>query len=324
VPYALVAVQVARGRAIRFGPALAVVSVASSTALMVAGNDLWTCLPWLAAATCALVLGDRWAPYCVLISMAALAGFQAVRYFDEILLFGGDSFLGWFLLYTLVLGLLATTALIASVRFVAVVAELERTRDALAFEAASAERRRLSSDVHDSLGHSLTAISLKADLARRLVADDREAAAVELDELLVIADELDPVAGDARVVGFEAEVTAATALLRSAGIDVDARLELDGLDDATSTTLGWAIREASTNILRHARAQRVWIVAVCEDGQARVDVVNDGATAVAARHGTGLAGIADRAEARGGAAETVALAGGRFRLRVALPLPVPA
>ena len=49
------------------------------------------------------------------------------------------------------------------------VAELDRTRDALAFEAANAERLRLSSDVHDVLGHSLTAISLKADLARRLL-----------------------------------------------------------------------------------------------------------------------------------------------------------
>ena len=48
----------------------------------------------------------------------------------------------------------------------AVVAELDRTRDALAHEAANAERLRLSSDVHDVLGHSLTAISLKADLAR--------------------------------------------------------------------------------------------------------------------------------------------------------------
>ena len=95
---------------------------------------------------------------------------MAIRYFDELSLLG-PSFVAWFVLYTFAIGALATTALIASVRFVAVVAELDRTRDALAFEAANAERRRLSSDVHDVLGHSLTAISLKADLARRLLAD---------------------------------------------------------------------------------------------------------------------------------------------------------
>ena len=134
------------------------------------------------------------------------------------------------MLYTFSVGALASTALIASVRFVAVVAELDRTRDALAYEAANAERRRLSSDVHDVLGHSLTAISLKADLARRLLATDRDGAARELDELLLIADEqageLDAVSTDARTVGFAAEAQAAIALLRSAGIEVDARLEL--------------------------------------------------------------------------------------------------
>ena len=166
---------------------------------------------------------------------------MAIRYLDVLLVLG-PSFVGWFILYTFSVGALATTALIASVRFVAVVAELDRTRDALAFEAANAERRRLSSDVHDVLGHSLTAISLKADLARRLLETDREAAARELDELLLIADEqageLDAVSTDARTVGFAAEATAAIALLRSAGIAVEARLELGELDAATSTRAG--------------------------------------------------------------------------------------
>ena len=99
----------------------------------------------------------------------------------------GDS-VAWCVLYWTALNGLAAIALVASVRFVAVVAELDRTRDALAREAAHAERRRLSSDVHDMLGHSLTAISLKADLARRLLAADRAGAARELDDLLVLAD----------------------------------------------------------------------------------------------------------------------------------------
>ena len=325
VPYAIVAVSAARGGRPRFGLALFVASLALTAGLNVTGDDLWACLPWLTAATGALVLGDRWAPHVVVAVMAAVSAYLAVHWFDETSALGA-SFVAWYVLYTFSIGALASTALIASVRLVAVVAELDSTRDALAHEAANAERRRLSSDVHDVLGHSLTAISLKADLARRLLAADRDAAARELDELLEIADdqagELDAVSTDARAVGFEAEAQAAIALLRSAGIEVDARLDVGLIDEATSTTLAWAIREASTNILRHARAQRAWIVASNVDGQTRVDVVNDGAPATAVNRGTGLTGIADRAAARGGSAETVALPGGRFRLRVELPAPV--
>ena len=103
VPYALVAVPVAQGRPIRFGPALLVVSAAISTTLVVAGNDLWGCIAWLGAATGALVLGDRRAPHYVLASMLAVAVFQSVRYSDGLLLLG-PSFIGWFLLYMTVRG----------------------------------------------------------------------------------------------------------------------------------------------------------------------------------------------------------------------------
>jgi hypothetical protein len=70
---------------------------------------------------------------------------------------------------------LAIGGLYASARLVAQVDELETTRAALARGAVDAERRRLSGDLHDVLGQSLTALSLKADLARRLVAADRAA-----------------------------------------------------------------------------------------------------------------------------------------------------
>ena len=134
----------------------------------------------------------------------------------------------------------------------------------------STERRRLSSDVHDMLGHSLTAISLKADLARRLLAADRAGAARELDDLLMLADqqssELASVAGAARAVGFEAEATAAIGLLRSAGITVDGRARAGRRSTPeASTALGWAIREAATNILRHARARHAWITAAADE-----------------------------------------------------------
>ena len=320
VPYALVAVPVAQGRPIRFGPALLVASAAISTALVVAGNDLWGCIRGWApprarssseTAGRRTTCSRRW---------LAVAVFQAVRYSDELLLLG-PSFIGWFVLYTTVLGTLASTALVASVRFVAVVAELDRTRDALAHEAANAERLRLSSDVHDVLGHSLTAISLKADLARRVLADDRDAAARELDELLLIADEgwrrglhRRP---RGRLRGRGASRDRAAALGRDHGRGA-ARAGRARRRDQHRARLRGArgVDEHPPPRARPARLDRR-----LERGRpgARGDRQRRRDAPPTVEPGTGLAGIAERAAARGGFAETDALPGGRFRLRVDVP-----
>ncbi|MDA0174247.1 histidine kinase [Solirubrobacter taibaiensis] len=324
--YTAVALPVAHGHAPRYGWPIAAALALLSVAAAAFGDDLWGCLPWLAIAAAALVAGDRWAPHVILASVTALSAFMTVRYWGELSPLGPGT-VAWCVLYWIAIGGLAAIALVASVRFVAVVAELDRTRDALAREAANAERRRLSSDVHDMLGHSLTAISLKADLARRLLAADRDGAARELDDLLVLADqqnsELAAVAGAARAVGFEAEATAAIGLLRSAGITVEADLAPGPLTPEASTALGWAVREAATNILRHARARNAWITAAADErGCVLVEVVNDGAPATPGLRGTGLAALAERASACGGRAEAGPVGGGRFRVRIELPVAV--
>jgi two-component system sensor histidine kinase DesK len=228
----------------------------------------------------------------------------------------------WNAAYWLTVSSLVVAGVCASARLVRIVAELDAARDALAANAVRSERRRLSRDLHDVLGQSLTAISLKADLARRLIAADRAAAAHEIGELEAVAsslaEEIEAVARDEREVAFVTEAGAAVDLLRLAGIEVRASLDVDGIAPDASAVLGFAMREGTTNILRHADARTCTIHAVRENGVVRLELVNDGA-GVRRSHGTGLQNLADRLAELDGRAAGAPLGDGRFRLRVEVP-----
>jgi signal transduction histidine kinase len=229
----------------------------------------------------------------------------------------------WNAAYWVVVSTLVVAGVSASVRLVPIVAELDAARDALAAGAVRTERRRLSRDLHDVVGQSLTAISLKGDLARRLIEADRAGAAREVAELEAVASslaaEIAAVARDDREVAFATEAGAAIDLLRLAGIAVEARLDVDGLGVETSAALGFAMREGATNILRHADARVCTIVAARgEDGVVRLELVNDGAVARLGG-GTGLKSLADRLSELDGLALGGPIGDGRFRLRVEVP-----
>jgi signal transduction histidine kinase len=229
----------------------------------------------------------------------------------------------WNAAYWTVVTTLVVAGMCASVRLVPIVAELDAARDALAAGAVRTERRRLSRDLHDVVGQSLTAISLKGDLARRLIEADRAGAEREVAELEAVAstlaDEVAAVARDDREVAFATEAGAAIDLLRLAGIEVVATLDVDGLGAETSAALGFAMREGATNILRHADARTCTIVAARgEDGVVRLELVNDGAL-LRNGAGTGLRSLADRLAELDGLAAGGPIGGGRFRLRVEVP-----
>jgi two-component system sensor histidine kinase DesK len=213
-------------------------------------------------------------------------------------------------------------ALYGAARLVWVLDELEDARTELAELAIGRERLRISRDLHDLLGHSLSAISLKGDLARRLLHSDVRAARAEIEGLTEVARgalrDVRAVTRDQHAVSLRTEADGAAALLGAAGIDARIDVDLPELARPTEQVLAWAVREGITNVLRHSQATTCSVTAARQDGMVRLEIVNDGARPPAGE-GNGLAGLAERARALSGSASGQRLRGGRFRLLVELP-----
>jgi two-component system sensor histidine kinase DesK len=225
--------------------------------------------------------------------------------------------------YTITLGV-GGLALYGSARLVGILGDLFAARTELAEQALARERARVSRDLHDLLGQSLSAVSLKGDLAMRLLPVDPPAARREIESLTSVARSalhgMRAVTRAEHDVSLAAETDSAQAVLRAAGAEVHVAVALPGLPPALEAVLAWAVREGATNILRHSQAAAVAITASRADGRVRLEMVNDGAQpSASADAGSGLAGLAARARAIGGTAGGAFLDGGQFRLLVEIP-----
>ena len=172
--------------------------------------------------------------------------------------------------------------------------------------AAVAERERIARDLHDVLGHTLSVIVLKAELAGRLIERDPARAASEIGEVERTARtalaEVREAIGGYRARGLAAEIELARQTLAAAGVDLRAdAVEMDGakLSAAEETVLALALREAVTNIVRHANAHNCRLRFVMEGGTRRLVVEDDGNN-TSAKEGNGLRGMRERVEALGG------------------------
>jgi two-component system sensor histidine kinase DesK len=123
---------------------------------------------------------------------------------------------------------------------------------------------------------------------------------------------------DEHLVSLRTETQGAAALLSAAGIDARIDLDLPDLPPAVDQVLAWAVREGVTNVLRHSQANTCSITAGRRDGQARLEIVNDGVRAPAGE-GSGLAGLTERATALSGSVSAGPLGDGRFRLLLEVP-----
>ncbi len=177
------------------------------------------------------------------------------------------------------------------------VRRLERAREAEAELAVTRERVRFASDLHDIQGHSLHVIKLKAALAGRMVRTDPRLAEAELDDIRSLVDEtIDQTRSLAyarHVLDFSRELENATRLCEAAGIDVEARI-VEGTD--AHPLLAQVLREATTNLLRHARPTFVSITA----SPGHLSVINDGVSPGVDYSLRGLANLRDRVERAGG------------------------
>lgn len=187
----------------------------------------------------------------------------------------------------------------------------ERTRDAEAAREDAAllrvqdERNRMARDLHDILGHSLTVITMKAELAGKLVDVDPEKAKTQIAELEqlargALADVRTTVSGY-REMSLSGELARARRAFADASIAVDLPRHVDDVSPDLRELFAWAVREATTNVIRHAGASHVTIALT----PTRLSVRDDGRGAAAnAGDGNGLTGLRERAAAVGAVVET--------------------
>ena len=208
------------------------------------------------------------------------------------------------------------------IRYDAARAALREAEERTAVLAVAAERERIGRDLHDILGHSLTTIAVKADLAQRLASRDPDATAVQIGEIAAIArqslKDVRATAAGMREVRLASEIAAARSVLTAAGIECRAPVALPVIGDADSELLGYAVREAVTNVVRHSGATSC----VIEADAAGVRISDDGTGFDDRRGGSGLAGLQGRVEQAGGSLDVHTSPEGTV-LTVRLSVPTP-
>jgi two-component system, NarL family, sensor histidine kinase DesK len=216
--------------------------------------------------------------------------------------------------------------------------ELTEARAELALTAVTAERERFARDLHDLLGHSLSVIAIKAELAGRLMSLDPERAAAEVGDVEQVArqslHEVRQAVSGYRQPTLEGELEGARVALSAAGIVADFERAPITLDPEVEAVLAWTVREGATNVIRHSGATRCQVRVRAGLADAEVEVVDDGegprlgaeaaSGAVGAdggHAGHGITGLTERAEGMRGRIEAGGLPDGRgFRLAVSIPV----
>jgi two-component system sensor histidine kinase DesK len=182
-------------------------------------------------------------------------------------------------------------------------AELLRTRAEVEQLAKIAERERIARDLHDVLGHTLTLIAIKSELASKLATADPARSTSEIREIECIAREamreLRTTVTAYRNTGIAAEIESARSLLEEAGLTVEMNVTSVPMEPRKETALALALREAVTNVVRHARATHVRVVLANDASIHRLEVRDDGVGGATAE-GNGLTGMRERVEACGG------------------------
>jgi two-component system sensor histidine kinase DesK len=214
--------------------------------------------------------------------------------------------------------------LVAVRRLMELVRELEATRAQVAELAASAERLRVSRDMHDLLGHNLSLIALKSELARRLLSRDPSAAEGEVRDIESVArtslQEARAAVRGLRSASLASELDRARQALEAAGIEVEVRTT-GPLPARVETVLGFTAREGATNVIRHSHAGRCEIAVRRVGEVAELEVRDDGVGATGAvDQGSGLRGLAERMAEAGGSVDAAPAAGGGFRLIARVPI----
>lgn len=202
--------------------------------------------------------------------------------------------------------------------------ELRAARDEVARLAAAEERLRIARDLHDLLGHSLSLIVLKSEVAKRIGEHDHakvlgEVADIESVARQALADVRETVSGY-RQRNLAEELDNARSVLEAAGMDVSMQLAGNPLPDLVDELFAWATREGVTNVIRHSRASRCQITVRRARSLAELTIADNGDASTFTGPGNGLTGLTERIAAIGGSVTAAPAKDGGFHLSVRAPL----
>ncbi|MER5225220.1 sensor histidine kinase [Streptomyces flaveus] len=305
---------------------------ARSTRLMLIALGVVTC-------TLAIVYGGSWLLFFPLLGLATGAivrGPWLGRVGVGLTLLAGATAAvrdGWGAVNVAYGTFLSTMVTAAILSLSEAVRELRAAREELARRAVEEERLRFSRDLHDLLGHTLSVIVVKSEAVRRLIHRDLDAALVQVGDIESVGrqalTEIREAVTGYREGSLATELDRARSALQAAGIEPVVRQSGPPLAAQTEALLGWVIREAVTNAVRHSGATCCEIAVEGGPERVRLRISDDGRGALSASDpppsipgigGTGLKGLAERLAAAGGSLEAGPGPRGGFVVTAELPV----
>jgi two-component system sensor histidine kinase DesK len=293
-------------------------------------------LAWLVAlivATCAMVVGfgSAWGGLLIYLGVATglslsgraalitLAGVAAFSIADGVASGVSSSDLAFVAFLTTALGV----SMLGLRRMFQLIVDLRAARDEVARLTAADQQARFARDLHDVLGHNLSVIALKSQVARRTIDREPSTAVTAVTDIETVArqslrDVRELVAGY-RQRSLADELAVADELLATAGIQPVIQRPPEMPDGAPGELLAWALREGTTNVIRHSHAAHCRITVTVDERHASLQIEDDGQARSPNINGSGLRGLQERISEAGGTVEAGPIDSGGFRLAVNLP-----
>ncbi|MDC2953052.1 sensor histidine kinase [Streptomyces gilvifuscus] len=291
----------------------------------------------MAAITCGLAgsYGDNWLLFFPLLGLATGAALRGeylrwsgtgVALLAGVVSTARDGWNGLNIAYATFISTMVTAAILSLSE---AVRELRAAREQLAHQAVEKERLRFSRDLHDLLGHTMSVIVVKSEAARRLAPRDLDAALAQITDIESVGrqalTEIREAVTGYREGSLGTELDRARSVLTAADVEPVVRRSGTPLAPQTEVLLGWVVREAVTNVVRHAGATRCEITVDGAAEQVRLTVADNGGGEPAFPSapgvgGTGLKGLTERLAAAGGSLRAGPSPRGGFTVTAELPL----
>jgi two-component system, NarL family, sensor histidine kinase DesK len=278
-------------------------------------------IPWNGGASTFFIFAAAFLPFAVETQAKAIAGMLAI-----VAIAGVEGWIlqlsGWQIFYSAVFPLVVGGGNLFFAERNRMNRKLRKANEEIEHLAKVAERERIARDLHDVLGHTLSVITLKSELAGKLIDRDPARAGQEIREVeqisrQALSDVRDTIRGY-RSKGLVAELAQAKCTLETAGVavqcDASTMVKLPALHEGV---LSLAVREAVTNVVRHAQARTCHLRLEQQNGSFRLEIIDDGRGGPVGE-GNGLRGMRERVEMLGGTLNHDTHAG--TRLTITLPL----